>query len=73
MPAAASFIGFLVDVWGPERLLELYKAPTGQTSYAPFARAFKKVYGTPCEEVEKEWHSALAEFEQMERIPQEQQ
>jgi hypothetical protein len=73
MPAAASFIGFLVDVWGPERLLELYKAPTGQTSYAPFARAFEKVYGTPCEEVEKEWHSALAEFEQMERIPQEQQ
>ena len=73
MPAVASFIGFIVDVWGTERLLQLYGAPTGQTSYAPFARAFEMVYGKPCEEVEKEWRSVLMEFEQMQKTPKEKQ
>jgi hypothetical protein len=71
--AIASFVGFLVDMWGPERLMELYQAPTGSTSYETFARAFEAVYGSPCEEVEKQWRSVLSQLEQMERTQQEQQ
>jgi hypothetical protein len=74
MPAAASFVGFLVDLWGAPSLLALYGTPMGQSEYPPFARAFEKVYGTSCEEVEKQWHSVLTEFDQQkERSRQEQQ
>jgi hypothetical protein len=60
MPASASFIGFLVNRWGVERLMELYKTPIDRNSYESFDEAFQKVYETTCEEAEKEWHSVLA-------------
>lgn len=55
IPAAASFIGFIVDRFGTEKLLELYKAIPEHGPYAAFARGFEEVYGTPCEEVERQW------------------
>jgi hypothetical protein len=73
VPATASFLGFLVDMWGPELLMDLYKALTGVSSYAQFERAVETVCGSPCEEVEKRWHTVLSQLEQLERTQQEQQ
>ncbi len=59
VPAAASFIKFIVDGWGVERLMELYRTASGANSYAAFAAAFNKVYETPCEDVEEQWRLSL--------------
>ncbi|MGD8414568.1 MAG: hypothetical protein PVF33_10060 [Candidatus Latescibacterota bacterium] len=73
MPASASFVGFLVDLWGPSRLLKLYGAPVGHNEYPPFARAFKRVYGASCEDVEKQWREVLTEFGQQQDQSQQDQ
>ena len=59
IPAAASFIKYIVDGWGVERLMELYRVASGANSYAGFASAFNKVYGIPCEDVEEQWRLSL--------------
>ena len=59
IPAAASFIKFIVDGWGVERLIELYRTASGANSYTGFAHAFNKVYGIPCEDVEEQWRLSL--------------
>lgn len=61
IPAAASFVGFIVDRWGTERLLELYKTASATDSHKAFSSAFEKVYGIPSSEVEKQWHRALSQ------------
>jgi hypothetical protein len=59
IPCAASFIGFIVDKWGPGKLMELYSNINGANSYDVCAVAFDKVYGVPLPEVETAWHSWL--------------
>jgi hypothetical protein len=59
-PVAASFVTFIVDRWGTERLIELYKEVAGYNSYELFARAFEKVYGIPCQDVEEQWQLVLS-------------
>jgi len=59
IPAAASFIKFIVDTWGVEHLMELYRAASGANSYAGFAHAFNKVYETTCEDAEEMWRLSL--------------
>jgi hypothetical protein len=61
IPAAASFIGFIVDRWGAKRLLELYRTVPAFDSYDTFARVFEQVYGVPCADAEEQWRQALAE------------
>ncbi|HXV14131.1 MAG TPA: hypothetical protein VEC56_07985 [Candidatus Krumholzibacteria bacterium] len=55
MPAAASYVGFLVDRFGVEKLMELYKAANGMTAYEGVAQATEKVYGIPLSEIEAAW------------------
>jgi hypothetical protein len=62
-PAAASFVAFIVDRWGTERLIELYKEIAGFNSYEIFSHAFEKVYGIPCQDVEEQWHLVLSNVE----------
>jgi hypothetical protein len=59
IPAASSFVKFVAEGWGTERLMELYKTSSGANSYVGFAAAFKKVYGISCEDVEEQWRLAL--------------
>jgi hypothetical protein len=59
MPAAASFVGFIVDRWGTAKLIELYTAINGVNSYSAFAQAFEKVYGVPLVDVQNAWGSRL--------------
>lgn len=58
-PAAASFIGFIVDRWGTPKLIELYSAAHGVNSYDVFAVAFNNVYKVPLPEVETAWRDRL--------------
>ena len=59
MPAAASFIGFIVDRWGTGKLIDLYAATNGVNSYDVFALAFEKVYKVKLAEVETAWKDRL--------------
>jgi hypothetical protein len=58
-PAAASFIGFIVERWGTPKLLELYTATNGVNSSDVFAVGFENVYGVPLAEVEAAWRARL--------------
>lgn len=55
MPAAASYVGFLVDRFGVDKLMELYKEANGMTAYDGVAQATEKVYGIPLSEIEAAW------------------
>lgn len=59
-PAAASFVGYVVDRFGTERFMELHGAMSGVNSYGLFALAFQKVYEVPCREVATEWRIVLS-------------
>jgi hypothetical protein len=63
LPAISSFVGFIVERWGTERLIELYKAIAGVNAYDPFSRAFEKVYGISCADVEEQWHLLLSKID----------
>ena len=57
MACAASFIGFLVDQFGPEKLMEYFSAVNGMNSYDAVALATKKVYDIPLDELETAWRN----------------
>jgi len=59
MPAAGSFIKFLLQRWGPGKLMELYAATNGVNSYDAVASAVEQVYGMKLEDVEAAWHAVL--------------
>lgn len=53
--AASSFVKYLMDTYGGNRILELYQQATDLT----FDESFAKVYGKKVAEAEKEWHAVL--------------
>ncbi len=59
IPAMASFTGFIIKRWGPQKLLEFFGKVNGFNSWNGFEQAFEKVYGVPCTDVESAWHTAL--------------
>jgi len=59
MPASASFVGFLVQRWGPGNLINLYTALDGAKEYEAVAPAFEKIYGLPMPKIEDAWRAAL--------------
>ncbi|MDD4050417.1 MAG: tetratricopeptide repeat protein [candidate division Zixibacteria bacterium] len=52
---AASFVKYVIDTYGGNRFLELYRLATDLT----FRDSFSKIYGKDIAEVEKDWHSLL--------------
>jgi hypothetical protein len=54
-PAAASFIGYLLEMWGPEKFLDLHREANATSAAPEFGRAFEKVYGVAPEKAEAEW------------------
>jgi len=57
MPCAASFVGFLVDRFGIDKLMEFYGAINGMNSYDAVAMATNEVYGIPLSEIETAWRN----------------
>lgn len=60
VPAITSFVAFLVETWGPGKLIELYRAAKGTNAYTTFGPSFEKVYGLPVLEAEFQWRQFLA-------------
>lgn len=58
-PTAASFIGFIVDRWGVDKLIELYGQANGLNNFTGFSQAFEIVYGAPLADVENAWYIYL--------------
>ncbi len=59
MPAAASFVAFLVDRFGTKKLMDLYTAANGMNAYDGFAVVFERVYGVSAADAESAWHERL--------------
>lgn len=59
IPSMASFTGFLIKRWGPEKLLALFGKLNGANSWNGFSAGVEKVYGVPCTDLEDAWHAAL--------------
>ncbi|HEU4928646.1 MAG TPA: hypothetical protein VFU38_02365 [Candidatus Krumholzibacteria bacterium] len=57
MPCAASFVGFLVDQFGTQKLMDYFAAINGMNSYEAVALATNKVYGIPLDELETAWRN----------------
>lgn len=57
IPSSASLVGFLVDRFGTQKLIELYAAVNGMNSYDAVAIALEKVYGVPAKEIEFAWRA----------------
>jgi len=62
IPAAATFVGFLVEFSGPQRYLDLHAAANNIRSQEEFDKAFEKVYGHTLGEAEAAWRKVLEEM-----------
>jgi hypothetical protein len=60
IPAAASWVGFIVERWGPERFVELHRKISGANSYGLFAQGFERTYRVKCEDAEEQWRQFLS-------------
>jgi hypothetical protein len=62
-PAAASFVGYLIELGGPAKFLDLHREANVTHSVAEFNEAFEKVYGVSAQKAEKEWLKLLAKLD----------
>ena len=58
-PAAASFVGYLLEMGGAEKFLDLHREANAANSPTEFATAFELVYGVSIVQVEAEWLKLL--------------
>lgn len=58
-PAAAAFVGYLLEMGGPAKFLELHREANATWSISDFAPAFERAYGFPLEKAEEEWRMLL--------------
>ncbi|MDH3196720.1 MAG: hypothetical protein OEO21_00615 [Candidatus Krumholzibacteria bacterium] len=61
VPAAASFVGFLIGRWGVPHLLALFREANGVTDYGRLAAAFESVYGVSLDGAEASWRVFLSQ------------
>jgi hypothetical protein len=60
MPSMTSFVAFLIETWGTEKLIQLYRAAKGTNAYTTFGPSFERVYGLPVAQAEFQWRQFLA-------------
>ena len=58
-PAAASFVGYLMEVYGPQKFLELHAQANAAVGPVEFDEGFKRVYGFSAKEADAEWKALL--------------
>ena len=59
VPAWASFVKYLIDGYGKDRFLELYKAADGINTAEEFGAVFTRIYGEEFDVVDRAWRLAL--------------
>jgi hypothetical protein len=62
-PSAASFVGYLLEMWGPEKFLDLHREANGANGAPEFGQAFQRVYGVEPEKAEAEWLMLLGRLD----------
>jgi hypothetical protein len=60
IPAAASFAGYLIEIGGPAKFLELHTHTKPEMAYGGFGRAFERVYGKTLAQTEEAWRRVLS-------------
>jgi hypothetical protein len=67
LAAAASFVGYLVEVGGQQPFLELHRETNVYAPYDAFAKSFEHVYGKRLEDADAAWRRTLdrADFSQV--------
>ena len=58
-PAAASFIGYLIEMYGPKKFLELHTQANAASSPTEFDEGFQRVYGFSAKKADAEWKALL--------------
>ncbi len=62
-PAAASFIGYLLEMYGPEKFLDLHREANAASAAPEFGAAFERVYAVAPEKAEAEWRMLLGRLD----------
>jgi hypothetical protein len=60
IPAAASFVGYLIEFGGPKRFMDFYRRGSKFDDYQRTSQAFQDVYGGSFQEAESVWRKTLA-------------
>jgi len=66
---AASFVGYLLELGGPNKFLELHREANAVKRPADFRKAFERVYDVPMEEAEEEWRTTLGRLDFSKTVP----
>jgi hypothetical protein len=61
MPTAAAFVGWFVQTYGKNNLMELYRAVNGMNSYATVSKGFESVTKVPMDQAEQQFHLWLVQ------------
>ena len=62
-PAAASFVGYLIEMGGAAKFLDLHREANAVISPVEFATAFELVYGVSIVKVEADWIKLLGRLD----------
>jgi len=62
-PAAASFVGYLMEIGGPAKFLDLHREANVAHSVGEFDEAFRRVYGISAKTAEEEWLKLLGRLD----------
>lgn len=62
-PSAASFVGYLLEIGGPGKFLDLHREGNAANSPQEFATAFERVYGLSIVDAEAEWKKLLGRLD----------
>lgn len=62
-PAAASFIGYLLEMYGPDKFLELHRTANAASSPVEFDKGFQEAYGFTAAQAEEEWKALLRKLD----------
>lgn len=63
VPAWGSFVTWLIDRHGMDKLLELYRTTNEITEAGPFSARFKSVYGVDFQKMDQDWRWFLLRYE----------
>jgi len=62
-PAAASFVGYLIEMYGPDKFLDLHRKANAASSPMEFEKGFQEVYGFSAAQAETEWTTLLRKLD----------
>jgi hypothetical protein len=62
-PAAASFVGYLLEMYGPDKFLELHRTANAASSPAEFDKGFTEAYGFSAKQADEEWKALLRKLD----------